>query len=82
MGETNGPASGQVLILLRDGRALQATPSVPYGMALLIRNDLRYWLVGSRTLAYVDAEGREQSLQADSVDDIAVIDPESLEFEA
>ena len=74
MGETNGPPESRVVILLRDGRALQAAERLTHGMALLIRNDLRYWLLGSRSVDYIDPEGTVCRLGAEEVSAIEVFE--------
>ncbi len=76
MGETNGSPESRVVILLRDGRALQAAERLTPGMALLIRNDLRYWLVGSRSVDYIDPEGTVCRLRAEEVSGIEVLESE------
>jgi hypothetical protein len=73
MGETHGAAPSRVLIFTRDGRALCAYAELPYGVARLMRDDLRHWLVGSRSLDYRTADGHAASLRGDEVEAIEVV---------
>lgn len=68
-------AEARVVILLHDGRALVAAEEMPLGMAMLVRNDLRYWLHGSRSLEVLDEHDQPQILRAESVSSIELENP-------
>jgi hypothetical protein len=73
MGETHGTSPSRVMIFTRDGRALCAYSELPFCIARLMRDDLRHWLIGTRSLDYRTADGRTASLRGDEVEAIEVV---------
>ena len=73
MSERRDTSPSRVIIFTRDGRALCAYAEIPFCVARLMRDDLRHWHVGSRTLDYQTADGTTRPLTGEEIDTIEVV---------